>query len=106
VHLSFDCYKKIYNISSRLPKKDKLGIFLKIENLCLATLTLILETALTTPINKRALLEKSRIKIEIIKRLLRISNELLIISQKQYINLISILQEMSKMTNGWIKSLK
>lgn len=106
VHISFEFYKKIYIISTRLPKKDKLGIFLRIENYCLRVIELLLETALTAKINKITHLEQLRIHLEIIKRLFRISYELSIISQKQFIELISILQEMSKMTNGWIKSLR
>ena len=52
------------------------------------------------------MLSSTRIKIEVLKRLIRIAHELSIIDRKKYIILESDLQEISKMTNGWIKYLK
>lgn len=93
-------------LSSKIPKKDRFGIYLKIENLCLEIISLTIDASLEIKINKLSLLNPARIKIEILKRLLRISYELNIIENKKYINLESDLQEISKMTNGWIKYLK
>ena len=44
-------------------------------------------------------------KIELLKRLIRIAGELNIIQNNKYLELESDLQEISKMTNGWIKYL-
>ena len=55
--------------------------------------------------DKLPLLKRARIKIEIIKRLFRVAGELKIIENKKYINIELDLQEISKMTNGWIKYL-
>ena len=56
--------------------------------------------------NKTHVLNSARIKIEVLKRLIRITQELDIIKKREYINLELDLQEISKMTNGWIKYLK
>ena len=56
--------------------------------------------------NKLPILNLARIKIEVLKRLIRITQELNIIEKKKYIDLESDLQEISKMVTGWIKYLK
>ena len=56
--------------------------------------------------NKFPILNSARIKIEILKRLFRIACELKIIEDKKYLRFEFDLQEISRMTNGWIKYLK
>lgn len=105
MHSACEFYKKIYLLSTKIPKKDRFGIFLKIENICLEINELIIASALETKNNKTSFLSSARIKIEILKRLLRIAYELSIIENKKYLLLESDLQEISKMTNGWLKYL-
>ena len=106
VHKICEFYKKIYLISPKISKKDRFGIYLKIESLCLEILNLLITAALEIKNNKLLILNSARIKIEVLKRLIRITYELNIIENKKYINLESNLQEISKMINGWIKYLK
>ncbi|MBI2053938.1 MAG: four helix bundle protein [Candidatus Staskawiczbacteria bacterium] len=89
----------------KIPKKDRFGIFARIETFCLDILILTIESALQTKNNKLQLLNLTRIKIETLKKLIRIANELKIIEDKKYIELEFDLQEISKMINGWIKYL-
>jgi four helix bundle protein len=105
LHKFCEFYKKIYLLSSKIPKKDKFGIYVRIENFCLDIIILITEAALQARGNKFLLLNSARIKIETLKRLIRITNELKIVENKKYIELESELQEISKMINGWIKYL-
>ena len=88
-----------------MPKKDKLGIFMKIENICLEVIQLIITAALESKNSKLPLLGTARTKIELLKRLIRIIYELNIIPDNKYLELELDLQEISKMTNGWIKYL-
>ena len=55
--------------------------------------------------SRMALLSTARIKIEVLKRIIRMMSELNIIKSEKYIELEIDLQEISKMTNGWIKYL-
>lgn len=89
-----------------MPKKDRFGIYLKIENICLEIMPLTITAALESKYNKIPILNSTRIKIEVLKRLIRITGELNIIDKKKYIILESDLQEISKMINGWIKYFK
>ncbi len=90
----------------RISKRNRFGIYSKIENVCLNVLQLILTASFEIRNNKLLILNSARIKIEILKRLVRLMNELQIVSNKNYIEFESDLQEISKMTNGWIKYLR
>ncbi|KKT24615.1 MAG: hypothetical protein UW11_C0043G0003 [Parcubacteria group bacterium GW2011_GWA2_43_9b] len=105
VHKVCELYKNIYLLAAKIPKKDRFGIFLKIENLCLEILNLAIAATIEAKADKLPLLKRARIKIEILKRLFRVAGELKIIENKKYINIELDLQEISKMTNGWIKYL-
>ena len=76
------------------------------ENIILEIFDLSISASFELKSNKLALLNSSRIKIEILKRLFRIMHEIEIIEKKKYIELEFDLIEISKMTNGWIKYLK
>jgi len=106
LHKISEFYKKIYLVSLQIPKKDRYGIYLKIENLITEVTTLSISACFEIKETKMTLLKSSRIKIEVLKRLIRITRELNIITEKKYLELELNLQEISKMTNGWIKYLK
>lgn len=106
VHRICEFYKRIYLVSSKIPKKDRFGIYLKIENICLEVIIPLITASLETKENKLPILNSTRIKIEVLKRLIRIIYELNIIKNRDYIDLELGLQEISKMTNGWIKYLR
>ena len=95
----------IYLISFKISKKDRFGIYLKIENKCLEIMDLVITSAFESKNNKIQSLNLTRIKVEVLKRLIRIIYELNIVGNRKYIELESDLQEISKMANGWIKYL-
>lgn len=86
-----------------ISKRDRFGIYLKIENLSLELLALAIEAAYKPRSQKLSVLETLRTKIEIAKQLIRTAHELKIFQDKVYLNLEEGLQEVSKMANGWIK---
>lgn len=65
----------------------------------------IIQAAFESKQDKLQILNKSRFNIELLKRLFRIIHDLNIIPALKYIELESDLQEISMMTNGWIKYL-
>jgi len=106
VHKICEFYKKVYLLSFKIPKRDRFGIFSKIENICLEIINLSITASLESKVNKFLFLNSVRIKIEALKRFFRIAYEMDIINRKKYVELELDLQEMSKMANGWIKYLK
>jgi hypothetical protein len=98
-------YKEIYQLGKKAPKRDRFGLLTKIENFCLICLELGLEATFAKPFNKTFILDKLQIKIEILKRLFRLSCDINIIEQNQYLGFETQLQLISKMTTGWLKYL-
>ncbi|MBI4779433.1 four helix bundle protein [Candidatus Falkowbacteria bacterium] len=105
VHKICEFYKIIYLCSNRLPKRDRFGLFLKIEQICLEVISLSLTASLEKRYNKTPYLGKARMQIETLKRLIRISSELGIVDSKKYLGFELALQEMSKMSTNWLNSL-
>ena len=106
IHKISEFYKKFYLIGPKIGKRDRHGIYLKIEMQILDVLELVIEASFAIRNTKLTYLFSARIKIEIMKRLVRLSSELDIIKSEKYIELESDLQEISKMTNGWIRYLQ
>jgi hypothetical protein len=99
-------YKNIYQAGKNAPKRDRFGILTKIEEYCLSCFCLSIEAALSAKNEKLPILKKVRLNLEILKRLIRITNELGAIDFQKYIFLQKQLEEISKMASGWIKYLE
>jgi hypothetical protein len=99
-------YKILYALGNKLNKRDKLGIHKTIEEITLQILKLSIKATFSEKERKVLFLEELRVTIESLKIVVRTEYELSIISQKIYFSLSSQLIEASKMTNGWLKSLK
>ena len=99
-------YQNIYWLGKCINKRDYFGIWIKVENICLEILEYSLTAALKPKTLKFSFLENSKIKIEILKYLIRNCSESKIIEDKHYLLLIKQLEEISKMTAGWIKFLQ
>ncbi len=105
IHNLADLYKNIYKINKKLPKQDRFSIGKRTEDICFDCLNLAIETALSNRQIKNGVISKLRIKIETLKQLIRLENELEIITDKTYLALQNQLQEISKMATGWHKYL-
>ncbi len=78
---------------------------MRVELISLELIQLIITASLESKLEKLPTLQKARIDIELLKRLFTIIRDLNIIAESKYIKLESELQEISMMTNGWIKYL-
>lgn len=106
VHNVAELYKKIYRYRARVSKRDQFGIYLKIDHLCLHILEYTLSASFAQRTDKIIPLREARTYIEVLKRLVRISSDLDILPLVVVLDLQTELQEISKMTNGWIKYLQ
>jgi four helix bundle protein len=78
---------------------------MKIEDATLELFSLAITASLEKRDSKLNFLNPARIKVEVLKRLFRLCNELHIVENNRYIEFENDLQEISKMINGWIKYL-
>ena len=65
-------------------------------------LELTTSAAFESPQNKLSLLKTLRIKTHVLKQLVRIIYETKVIERNAYLSFAEDLEEISKMTNGWI----
>ncbi|MDP1625266.1 MAG: four helix bundle protein [bacterium] len=91
--------------SGKIPKRDKLGIYREIEETTLETFKLVIDAVYKPRHLKRPILEQARIRIELVKQLVRTAHEIKSLEERNYLRFAEILQEISKMANGWIKYL-
>ncbi|MEI7810495.1 MAG: four helix bundle protein [bacterium] len=96
-------YAFVYLIGNKLPKRDKLGLHNYIEKEFLKTFSILINASLETKQEKIFSLKKARLQIETLKQLIRLEYEMKVISEKIYLKIQLELQEISKMTNGWLK---
>lgn len=89
-------------IGKQISKRDRIGLWQKIENNCLEILSLIVEAAYLTRLEKPEKLKTARINIEVIKRLVRLAENLQVIKTPIYIKLEQELIEISKMNTSWL----
>ena len=106
MHKLGEFHKSIYFIGKQIPKRDRFGIHLKLEETCLDSIKLAVIAALETKEGKHRHVNELRINVEVMKHLVRTMSELAIIQTKTYLALEAELQEISKMANGWLKYLE
>ena len=90
-------------MGNQLPKRDRHGIYARIESSALTLLELTIEATFEETAFKVKLLKQIRIRIEILKRLIRIMLERKIITESSYIKHELDLQTMSKMAYRWLE---
>jgi len=99
-------YKFIYQLGKNIPKKDRFGIFSRLENSCIDCLKKSIQAALTKRTDKYKLVGELRIEIGIMKQFVRLVYEINIIEFKHYREIQEKLQEISKMATGWWRYLQ
>lgn len=95
-------HKDIYTIGHKLAKRDKLGIHAEIEKTTLELLSLVIEAAFTRKDSKSNILEKARVRGEVLKNIVRTEYELDAIDERTYLRLAEALVGISKDVSNWI----
>ena len=97
----------VYEITHRLifkfPKHERYTLGEKIENSILEAMEFYILANQASKYEKEKILLKANSKVELLKILFRISLNCEIIESKEYLEMENRLQEIGKMTQGWIK---
>jgi len=102
-----DFYQELYLKIEKMPKKDKyiLGEKLSLTTLDLMELLLMAGNS-NNQKEKKSLLLKASIKLDLLKILIRLAEEIKAMPTKHYLSLQERLQEIGRMLGGWIKAIK
>ena len=101
----YDLYREVYLAVEKMPKKDKYSLGQKIEQSNLDLIELLIGAG-SNKTKKLLYLEKAAIKLDLLKLLIRLAEEIKAIPTKKYLHLQEIIQEIGKMLGGWIRSTK
>ncbi len=99
-------YHALYIVTGKMPKRDKYTLG---ERTHLATLALIEYLIAASHLGrerKLLALEQASVKLDVVRLLLRLAQELKAVPTKTYLELIARLDEIGKMLGGWMRSLK
>ncbi len=99
----FNLYESTHLIIFKFPKHEKYSLGEKIENAILDGIELSILAGTLGKFDKERILHKLNCKIELLKILFRIVLNCKIIDSRKYLEQESLLQEIGRMTQGWIK---
>ncbi|TSC93568.1 MAG: hypothetical protein Athens101428_635 [Candidatus Berkelbacteria bacterium Athens1014_28] len=102
----YDFYRELYLAVEKMPKKDKYTLGEKTQRATLDLIELLIEAGYQEKFKKRAILDRAAVKLDLIKLIVRLGQDLKAIPTNKYLSLEEKLQEIGRMLGGWIKSLK
>lgn len=102
----YEFYKNLYSALKLFPKRDRYSLGQKLDNITLELFELLFNTTATEKDQKLETLQTTSNKLNLLKILLRLSHDNKSINTKMYLSLENNIQELGKMTGGWIKYLK
>jgi hypothetical protein len=104
-HKIYDLYKLLHSYHARVPKSERYTLWQKCENTTLALLEALIETSHRKGEERIQCLYAISNKLDLLKVLIRLAKETRTIDDKQYLAIQAFIQEIGKMTGGWIKSV-
>lgn len=103
---TYDLYKTFYGYRETVSKQDRYTLWQRCENLILDILKNILEASHLLKTDKLPVLEKTSLKLNLLRIFLRLCKEVKAIDNKKYVLLQEKIDEIGRMLGGWIKSTK
>ena len=103
---AYELYRDFYSIRSQVSKQDRYTIYLRCENAILDLIELILQSGRQSKLEKLPTLEKTSVKLNLLRVLVRILKDVKAINIKKYAALEGSVDEIGRMLGGWIKSTK
>lgn len=99
-----ELYKTFHEYRVLVPKHERFSIYERSENAIVDILELILEASYVSKEKKLELLEKSSVKLNIVRFFIRLMKESKTLDMKKYTVLQVIVDEIGRMLGGWIRS--
>lgn len=102
----YDFYRELYLAVEKMPKKNKYTLGEKLGRTTLDLMELLIMASYAHKEDKNIFLGKANAKLELLKILVRLAEEIKTINTKKYLLLEERLQETGKMLGGWMRSLR
>ena len=102
----YDFYRELYLTVEKMPKKDKYTLGEKTQRATLDLIELLLDAGYQEKLKKGFILGHAAVKLDLIKLLARLGQDIKAIPTNKYLSLEEKLQEIGRMLGGWLKSTK
>lgn len=99
-------YRSAYLVIEKMPKKDKYALGERTQKITLDVLELLIAASYFPKEKKLACLQQATMKLDLLKLLLRLANEVKAMPSKNYLELSESLNEIGKMLGGWLRSVR
>jgi len=96
----------LYQYIKLFPKKDRYSLGQRIDDTTLIIFENLIQASQTKGEDKIHLLERTSVKLDILKLLIRLSKDIAALDNKKYLTLQEFLQEIGKMLGGWLRAAK
>lgn len=103
---AYELYKNFHMLRSSISKQDRYTIFLRCENVILEVIEGILEASQLSKDKKLPILEKTSLKLNLLRVFIRLMKDTKSIDLKKYVSIEENTDEIGRMLGGWIKSTK
>ena len=100
----YEFYKDLTTTLTTFPKVKRYTLGQKLDTITLDMIELLFSIPYTK--DKTATLQSISTKLDLLKVLLRLSKDTQALTDKKYLELQTVLQEVGKMLGGWIRSAK
>lgn len=102
----YELYKNFYLLGSSVSKQDRYTIYLKCENTLLEVIEGILKAGQLSKDRKLPILERTSLKLNLLRVFIRLMKDVKSINLKQYASMEEQIDEIGRMLGGWIKYTK
>jgi hypothetical protein len=103
---TYDLYKTFYGYRDSITKQDRYTIWQRCENVILDITEGILLASQTYKADKLPALEKTSVKVNLLRVFFRLMKEVKTIDNRKYMVLEESVDEIGRMLGGWIRSTK
>lgn len=103
---AYDLYKSFYSFRALVPKNDRYTIWQRCENLMLDIIEGLLYAGQLSKLDKLTTLEKTSMKLNLLRVFIRLMKDTKAIDNKKYVSLETLIDEIGRQLGGWIKSTK
>ncbi len=103
---AYELYKTFYGYRTLVPKVDRYTIWQRSESVILEVLEGVLIASQTIGNEKLEALQRTSVKLNLLRVFVRLMKETKAIDNKRYIALEAMIDEIGRMLGGWIRSTK
>jgi len=106
IHKAYELYKALHLLQSVIPKMERYTLWQRAENRALDVLEGLICVGYIPQEKRVEQLIQVSTDVDMLRVLLRLALDVKSLSQKKYVELQAMLDEIGRMLGGWMKSLK